>query len=600
LIPINNLGHLFYLESGHPSSKNEKGDWPREAARRFVKRAKRLPGASASGMPRSIVSTALLVGVYAAALAVAALWMPHEWDWQVLQWLSSRVPPTFSSEVSIVDVDSDPSDVAAFRRRIAAFLDGLVKSNQRPSAVILDVEFEPCQSNPCGKPMTSARDALVASIRRAAAHFPIYATEEPKVDRDDAVVGPLDPRDAAIYGAISAAAQTRFTSIPNSQGLFYRICYANVPFQDAFAKVEGTENVWAMAARVLMRPRSFAASPRCDATHIPVRLGDRIGSSYPSVFRFANARAFSNYSEFDDGMYVIVGTIRYDRMPFTDRSGPEVLGWAISNALDEGSLVGREPYYDVQPQNVMLLLLVPLFSGLAVLAYVGLFLTLKRTRLPGVRHLSPWISSALAAAAGLATFAIFEAWLFLSHHIQPQVSLIALGIVVASGLSGVRGSQILLDEANAIDAAPAERYDYDVFISYAHEEKPWVVEHVFRPFRDARQPSGKKLSVFFDTSSIRSGTAWQAKLALAIDGSRFIVPVYSEAYFRQPYCRFEIMRAHRKWVLAGEQSRCVLPVMRGHPTIPAAVDDIQAQSIDECPDLVEQHVAEIVDRIARS
>lgn len=551
-------------------------------------------------MPRSIVSTALLVGVYAAALAVAALWMPHEWDWQVLQWLSSRVPPTFSSEVSIVDVDSDPSDVAAFRRRIAAFLDGLVKSNQRPSAVILDVEFEPCQSNPCGKPMTSARDALVASIRRAAAHFPIYATEEPKVDRDDAVVGPLDPRDAAIYGAISAAAQTRFTSIPNSQGLFYRICYANVPFQDAFAKVEGTENVWAMAARVLMRPRSFAASPRCDATHIPVRLGDRIGSSYPSVFRFANARAFSNYSEFDDGMYVIVGTIRYDRMPFTDRSGPEVLGWAISNALDEGSLVGREPYYDVQPQNVMLLLLVPLFSGLAVLAYVGLFLTLKRTRLPGVRHLSPWISSALAAAAGLATFAIFEAWLFLSHHIQPQVSLIALGIVVASGLSGVRGSQILLDEANAIDAAPAERYDYDVFISYAHEEKPWVVEHVFRPFRDARQPSGKKLSVFFDTSSIRSGTAWQAKLALAIDGSRFIVPVYSEAYFRQPYCRFEIMRAHRKWVLAGEQSRCVLPVMRGHPTIPAAVDDIQAQSIDECPDLVEQHVAEIVDRIARS
>jgi hypothetical protein len=204
----------------------------------------------------------------------------------------------------------------------------------------------------------------------------------------------------------------------------------------------------------------------------------------------------------------------------------------------------------------------------------------------------------LAAVAGLAIFTAFESWLFLSHHLQPQVSLVAVGVVVASGLSGVRGSQILFEQQHAIDALPAERHDYDVFISYAHQEKGWVVEHVFHPFRDARLPDGKKLSVFFDTSSIRPGTAWESKLALAIDGSRFIVPVYSEAYFKQPYCRFEIMRAHRKWILAGEDSRCVLPIMRGHPVIPAAVDDIQALSIDDDSDLVAQHVAEIIDRLA--
>lgn len=552
----------------------------------------------ALGMPRFIISTALLAGVYVAVLAVAALWMPHEWDWQVLRWLSSRVPPTFSSEVSIVDIDADPSDVPAFRRRIAAFLDGLARSNQRPSAVILDVEFEPCQSSPCGAPMAFAREALVSSIRRAAAHFPIYATEEAKVDRDDDVVGPLDPRDPEIYGAISAAAQTRFTSVPNAAGLFYRICYANVPFDDASGDVEGSGSVWAMAARVLMTPRFFAASPPCDPTHIPVRLGPRIAANYPFVYRFTNPRTFSSYSQFDDKMYVIVGTLRYDRMPFTGRSGPEILGWALSNALDDGSLVGKEPYYDVQPQNGMLLLLLPAFSGLAVLAYAGIFLTLNRTRLGKLRSLSPWISSVLAAVAGLGIFTAFEAWLFFSHHLQPQVSLVALGIVVASGLSGVRGSQILFEQQHAIDALPTERHDYDVFISYAHQEKDWVVEHVFRPFRDARLPNGKKLSVFFDTSSIRSGTAWESKLALAIDGSRFIVPVYSEVYFRQPYCRFEIMRAHRKWILAGPDSRCVLPIMRGHPTILAAVDDIQAVSTDDYPDLVAQHVGEIVDRLA--
>jgi hypothetical protein len=75
------------------------------------------------------------------------------------------------------------------------------------------------------------------------------------------------------------------------------------------------------------------------------------------------------------------------------------------------------------------------------------------------------------------------------------------------------------------------------------------------------------------------------------------VPVYSDAYFNQPFCRFEIMRAHRKWVLAGEESRCVLPLMLGHPTILRAVDDIQAASIDDDPDIVAQHVAEIVARL---
>jgi hypothetical protein len=524
--------------------------------------------------------------------------MPHEWDWQVLRYLSSRVPPAFSTEVSIVDVDANPVDVPAYRRRIADFLQGLVRSNQRPNAVILDVEFDPCQSNPCGTPMESAREALISSIRTAARRFPVYATEEPKVGRDDVVIGPIDPHDPQIYGALSGAAQTRFTSVPEAQGLFYRICYAGVPFEDSSGAVEGVENVWAMVARVLMTPREVAAGAACSSTHVPVRLGARLSPAGSPVYRFTDSRRFAAYSQFDDKMYVIVGTIKYDQMPFMDRSGPEILGWALSNALDEGSLVGHEAYYDVSPQNGLLLVLVPAFSGLAVLAYAAIFLRLKRMRLRGLRYHCAWIAGGLAALTGLGFFAAFEAWLLLSHHIQPQVSLIALGIVLASGLSGWRGAQILADEANAIDAAPQETYDYDVFISYAHEELAWVTEHVVRPFREAQLSNGKKLSIFFDTSSLRAGTAWQAKLALAIDASRFIVPVYSDSYFTQPYCRFEIMRAHRKWILAGDNSRCVLPIMRGRPVILAAVDDIHATSIEDDPDLVQQLVAEVVLRLS--
>jgi hypothetical protein len=52
-------------------------------------------------------------------------------------------------------------------------------------------------------------------------------------------------------------------------------------------------------------------------------------------------------------------------------------------------------------------------------------------------------------------------------------------------------------------------------------------------------------------------------------------------------------------VLAGEDSRSVLPIMRGHPKILPAVDDIQALSIDDHPDIVQQNLAEIVERLSR-
>jgi hypothetical protein len=540
-----------------------------------------------------------LAGLYVVVVAVGAFLLPHEWDWHVLQWLGGRVAPAFSRDVTIVDVDWSPSDIASDRRRIADFLNGLVRSNQRPNAVILDVEFYPCQSNPCGAPMDSARSALIASIRAASQRFPVYATEEPRVDRNDEVIGPLDPRDERIYSAVSGAAQSTFTSIPNAGGLFYRICYSGVPFVDAVGNRQGTENVWAMAVRALMAPRDFAAAPVCDGTHVPLRLGSPVQQRSENVYPFTSARTFTKYSQFDDKTLVIVGTMKYDRPPFTDRSGPELLGWALSNALDQGEITGKNAYYDVQPQNQLLIFFVPFFSGVAVLAYVAGFYQLKRTRLGALRSLSPWMAAAMAAVAGLAVFAVFETSLFFSHHIQPQVSLTVLGIVLASGLSGVRGLQILATESAAIDAAPTETYDYDVFISYARDERQWVHENVYLPLRNAALPDGRRLSVFFDTASIRSGTAWQTKLSLAIDNSRFIVPVYSEAYFLRPYCRFEILRAHRKWIREGETSRCVLPVMRGHPKILQAVDDIQARSIDDWPDLVQQHIAEILDRLWR-
>lgn len=550
-------------------------------------------------MPRWVSTVGVLLGFYAVVMMAAALWMPHEWDWTAFRLLSSRAAaPEFSSQVDIINVVRDSRDYPSFRSRIAAFLNGLVKNEQVPNAVILDVEFDPCRAQPsCGQSWETARDALVASIRKAvrngAESFPVYAAAEFKTNpQNDTVTGPLDDQDPQIYRALSGAAHTIFTAVEGSDGLFYRRCYTDVPFDDESGQPVGTQSVWSMVDRVLP---SFQSTP-CDTSHIPVRLGPKFPAKSAPVYTLTAERPFPSDVDFGKH-YLIVASLESD-LGNGVRSGPELLGWALSNQLEMGSANAANAPYITQPQNAMLLLIAPAFSAFAVLSFMALFYQLKRARLRGLRRHLPWLSAGLAGAIGLGIFAAFEMLMYRAHQIYPQVSLISLGIVVASGLSGLRGFQILSDESNTVDPSPQETYDYDVFISYAHEEGAWVFKHVYTPFHDARLPTGKKLSVFYDTTSIRSGTAWQTKLSLAIDASRFIVPIYSELYFTKPYCRFEIRRAHRKWLREGEHSRCVLPIMRDHPEIDATVDDIQALSIDDHPDLVQQVLTEIVSRLA--
>jgi hypothetical protein len=558
---------------------------------------KKGPRARIVTLPRWAGSIAVLIGAYVVVMLSAAQWLPHEWDWATFDWLSSRTVPTFDAqEVGIVDVPWEPSNSATNRRRLAAFLDALVASKQQPKALILDVEFDPCQSTPCGEPMESARRALVASIRSAERFFPVYAVEQPVVDRDDDATG-LDRKDPEIYGALSGAGHTRFTTIPNSTGLFYRVCYDDVPLADETVTAQAREELWDMVERVMMTPSVFAGAT-CDTNHLPVRFDPKATLAAPVIATLLDGRAFPGDAQFDQ-KYVIAGTLKYDRSPFTKLSGPELLGWALSNVLDRASSSAVRTYYDTQPQNGMLLVLVPAFSALTTLAFIAVFYLLKGRPMRALRRALPWLAGALGAALGLSTFLAFEVWMLHQRQIQPQVTLISLGILLAAALSAVRAFQVLFEEQNRIDPTPGETYDYDVFISYAHEEGAWVSEHVYMPLRDARLPDGAKLSIFFDTSSIRSGVSWQDKISLAIDGSRFVVPVYSEIYFKKPYCRFEIKRAHRKWIAAGEESSCVLPVMRGHLEIYRTVDDIQAQSIDDVPNLVQQHVAQIVDQLSR-
>jgi len=550
-------------------------------------------------LPRWASNVIVLIGTYVAVMIAAALWLPHEWDWSFWDWMSSQHPPTFDArEVDIVDVPWNSSDLSENRRRIATFLNDLVLQKQTPAAVILDVELGPCQTQPCGEPMESARQILIAAIRKAVAAFPVYALEQPRLRRPDEPIGGLEPQDQEIYSVLSGAAHTMFTASGSPNVLFYRACY-KVPVLDESKNEVGIEAVWSMVDRVSKRARYLSGAP-CDTSHVPVRVpDDPITPLGDATIQLSSQGLVSPAVQFDS-KFIIVGTLSAADKPIdTPLYGPQLLAWALSYSLELGSAPYAERLYDTQPQGGKLVWLAPSFSAISVTGYIAFFLLLRRMRMRSLRPFLPWLSMVGAAVIGLAFLSAFEAWDLSSGHIQPQVTLIAVGVLCASFLSSLRAFQFLFDETWSIEAEPGDTNDYDVFVSYAHEEAAWVVKHVYTPLCEARLRDGRKLNVFFDTTSIRYGTAWQDKITLALDYSRFVVPIYSESYFRRPYCRFEVTHAIQKWIKAGPESRCVLPIMRGNPKIPEAVDVIQAVSIDVVPDLPERVISEIVDRLSR-
>ena len=87
--------------------------------------------------------------------------------------------------------------------------------------------------------------------------------------------------------------------------------------------------------------------------------------------------------------------------------------------------------------------------------------------------------------------------------------------------------------------------DYDVFISYAREDGPWVRDHLHGPLVRCRTVQGHKPRVFMDVSEegIRPGQNYIEALVAAIRRSRRIIPVYSSTYFRKEMCQWELTKA---------------------------------------------------------
>src|SRR5688500_6206932 len=110
---------------------------------------------------------------------------------------------------------------------------------------------------------------------------------------------------------------------------------------------------------------------------------------------------------------------------------------------------------------------------------------------------------------------------------------------------------------------------YDVFVSYAHdppENKDWVKSEIVAPLEALRNADGTPYRITFHEDSIKVDRQWKTEIELALLGTRWFVPVYSERYFECPYCRAEMEIADQ---LRIEGRLRMFPVARTREDVPA-------------------------------
>ncbi len=116
----------------------------------------------------------------------------------------------------------------------------------------------------------------------------------------------------------------------------------------------------------------------------------------------------------------------------------------------------------------------------------------------------------------------------------------------------------------------------DIFISYAHLDGQAVTAELFEPLASqTRTSDGSRPKVFFDSSrdgGLTPGRNFRKQLQEAIRTCRKFVPVFSEFYFQQEYCEWELEQAIKR-DLNGKRG-IIVPVNLDASKVPSEYDSI--------------------------
>lgn len=536
-----------------------------------------------------VVPLVRLVALYFAVMLVVAFAAGGAWrtaDWYALRMLSGRNPTVFSQNVLLGDLAGyDGKDVRSLRASLAGFLTraAALPPDERPKKVAVDIEFASGDTSPQTR-------AVKAAMQRARDQsISVYAVDNPPVEQS---LGNdiFDPRqankfdiydaglDSEIYQLVEAG-HTAMDTLDGPDSLTYHECLT-------YPTSQGVAQIFALPLIV---------ADRKPATCVPNETQIVLLGPNPAVPQ--NARGTLRSGVWTGpplaGKIVVLGALGVDTGEFGDIAHPVLVAWAIS---EQETGAGT-------PVKILPSALLPVLAGglsvCAILVFLGIFMPLRRRPMQH-RLALPAVSAALAAAVTLALFAGLEVLLRSANVLQPRVALPAIGVVTAMVLGAVWGRRALLDDQRRFRTIPVEVNDYDVFISYVHDDAAWMLEHVYAPLCAARPAGGRELRIFYDKNrnSLFPGDAWIDKLMLSVDHSQFVIAVCSEAYFSDghPWCLDEFRRAYGKWVKAPD-APCVFPLLRGDARIPQAFNNLQGLHVDRAPEAVNEIIDRIVTRL---
>ena len=542
--------------------------------------------------------TIQLVAAYLVVMTlIAVAGRPPAWhlaDWYALRALYGTPATSFSDLVILYDVKSyDKASVVPLRTTLAAFLERVAgfSAPDRPSKIVLDFWFSAGDRSP-------ATARFLASISKAnAAGIDLYAAANPPVQHTSFGTDIFDRQQVGRFAVDEAQRDERiYTVVPPGHTTFDEVDGPNIlSFRKCLTYPTdfGPHSVYALAWLV-----SSPAEKTCrqdDSVTLLIDPSARIPAAQSHTLDAHSVILPSAVAK----KIVVLGAPKYDAGDFGNMSNPEVVAWAISTMLQPANVPNIRP--------ALLLLPIPVFgaAAAALFAYLAIFMVIAR-RASKNRLALPWLAAVLAGATALALFVGVEELFARLGTVQPQVTLPSISLVLASALCGMWGRAWTVNQLRLIGFQQhvAKTYDYDIFLSYAHEDYDWVMERVYEPLREAKLPGGARLQIFFDRDvnrkSIEVSDLWMDTIALSISGSRYIVPVYSDIYFLKDYCLYELRRSHRRQIESSGRWSGILPVMRGTPKIPSAFDDVQAAAADSDPLFIQHIIERILNDLART
>ncbi len=109
--------------------------------------------------------------------------------------------------------------------------------------------------------------------------------------------------------------------------------------------------------------------------------------------------------------------------------------------------------------------------------------------------------------------------------------------------------------------------EFDVFISYAHEDRE-VVDRLVAEIHELRP----QVKIFLDRNELQVGAAWQMRIFESLARSRKVVAVLSPHYLASTVCKEEFSIA---WIEGYQRGRMLLPVYALSADLPAYMRYLQ-------------------------